>query len=175
MCRDRQRTAIPHETLTAWQMAFTAPDYQAYPCIAFVGSTIILFLCNRPILEVKHLNWAQPSSKLPRAFSLCSWVPHEDKSCPQGTVWTGSPASHKKEAACLMMNGLHPFLGPQAHPLSTASLHLPFPVERLAGKASLPRDVSLTLWTESLSQKRTSAVQELIVGQFHLFVCKYRI
>lgn len=37
-----------------------------------------------------------------------------------------------------MMNGLHPFLGPQADPLSTASLHLPLPAERLDENASLP-------------------------------------
>ena len=129
-------------------MAFTAPDYEAHTCTALVRSTAMLFLCNRTILEAKHFNWEQPSSELPRAFSLCSWMSHEDKSCTQGTPRTSSPTSHVKEEACLLMNGQHPFRGPQTHPLLTASLHLLLPVERLDENASLPWDVSLTLGWE---------------------------
>lgn len=128
---------IPHETLTVWQVSSTVPAYQAYICIAFVKSTIIIFLCNRPTLEAKTLNRVQPSSKL---LSPC--VP----GCPVKTspvhmaLLTGSPTSHEKEGACLVMNSLHPFLGPHA-----ASLHLPLPAERPEENKSLPQDGPLTL------------------------------
>lgn len=88
----------------------------------------------------------EPSAAIIKTFSWCSWMPHEDKSCTQSTLQTGSPGSHKNKA-CLMMNYLQPFLDSQGHQLPKASLlHLPLPVERLDENTSPPSDVSLILW-----------------------------
>lgn len=82
-----------HKTLGIWQMAFTASTNQTYTCIAFVRSIPILPICTG--LFYRPSTW--PPSKFPQAFSLWSWMPYEDKSCTQSTLWTVSTTSHQKE------------------------------------------------------------------------------
>lgn len=172
MCRDQQTTAIPHETLTVWQMPSTAPVYQAHSCTTFARSTIVLFPHNRPIWEAKSSSQVQsPSLKTAQALSLSSWMPHEDESSTRGALVTGSPLSHRKEGACLMMKGPHPSPGVCAHHLPMASLHLPCGKTwwkcRPALRHRSPCDGRSDL------KAHTNAV--LIIWQFHLFVCKYLI
>lgn len=163
--------------LSYWQMAFRAPDYQAYTSIAFVRSTIMLFLCQNSYFGGQTLEPSTAITKTSSGFLLVlldapvktSPVPHTGCSSDRLThqPQKGRSLSHDEWSTPLSRSSSRPFVNSLPPP--------PLACGKTWWKCKPTlRYVSYPVM-ESLIQKCTNAVQELIIGQFHLFVCKFPI